>query len=91
MVYSNQGFAIAGAMLETITDTPYEKLMTEKLFAPLKMTTAGFGVPARSVATPGELEPALRWALDAEGPALVHVRTDPLDLGPGHPGRPNWK
>jgi benzoylformate decarboxylase len=49
----------------------------------------GFGVPARSVVSPGELEPALRWALDAEGPALVHVRTDPSDLGPGHPGRPN--
>jgi benzoylformate decarboxylase len=50
---------------------------------------AGFGVAARSVVSPGELEPALRWALDAEGPALVHVRTDSSDLGPGHPGRPN--
>jgi benzoylformate decarboxylase len=50
---------------------------------------AGFGAPAKSVATPAELEPALRWALGTEGPALVHVRTDPSDLGPGHPGRPN--
>jgi benzoylformate decarboxylase len=48
----------------------------------------GFGVPARSVTRPDELEGALRWALDASGPTLVHVLTDPRDLGPGHPGRP---
>jgi len=47
MVYSNQGYAIAGAMLETITGVPYEKLIIEKLFEPLKMTTAGFGVPGQ--------------------------------------------
>jgi len=45
MIYSNQGYAIAGAMLEVVTKVPYEKLITEKLFEPLKMTTAGFGVP----------------------------------------------
>lgn len=50
---------------------------------------SGFGVQGRSVLRPAELEAALRWALDAKGPALVHVRTDPSDLGPGHPGRPN--
>jgi benzoylformate decarboxylase len=50
---------------------------------------AGFGLPTKSVATPNELEPALEWALRTDGPALVHVRTDPSDLGPGHPGRPN--
>ena len=54
-----------------------------------KALAAGFGVPARSIVSSGELEPALRCALDAEGPTLVHVRTDPSDLGPGHPGRPN--
>ncbi len=50
---------------------------------------SGFGVQGRSVIRPTELEPALQWALDAKGPAMVHVRTDPSDLGPGHPGRPN--
>jgi benzoylformate decarboxylase len=49
---------------------------------------AGFGVPARAVAQPDELESALRWALDKSGPTLVHVLTDPRDLGPGHRGRP---
>jgi len=50
---------------------------------------SGFGGPAQSVARPEELEAALQWALSAEGPVVVHVRTDPSDLGPGHPGRPN--
>jgi benzoylformate decarboxylase len=50
---------------------------------------SGFGVQGRSVVRPAELEPALRWALETKGPAMVHVRTDPSDLGPGHPGRPN--
>jgi CubicO group peptidase (beta-lactamase class C family) len=45
MIYSNQGYAIVGAMLEKITGTPYEKLITEKLFKPLHMDTAGFGPP----------------------------------------------
>lgn len=44
--YSNMGFAIAGAMLERTTGTPWETLMTELLFEPLGMTSAGFGVPA---------------------------------------------
>jgi CubicO group peptidase (beta-lactamase class C family) len=45
MIYSNQGYAIVGAMLEKITDRDFETLMTEKLFQPLHMNTAGFGPP----------------------------------------------
>jgi len=45
MIYSNQGYAIVGAMLEKITGRDYESLITEKLFQPLHMTTAGFGPP----------------------------------------------
>lgn len=44
--YSNAGFALAGAMLETTLDTPWEDLLTSRLFAPLDMPSAGFGVPA---------------------------------------------
>lgn len=43
--YSNQGYAIVGAMLEKITGQDFESLMTEKLFEPLHMGTAGFGPP----------------------------------------------
>ena len=45
MIYSNQGYAIIGAMLEKITGTNYEGLITERLFKPLHMDSAGFGPP----------------------------------------------
>jgi CubicO group peptidase (beta-lactamase class C family) len=45
MIYSNQGYAIVGAMLEKLTSTPWETLITKKLFKPLHMDSAGFGPP----------------------------------------------
>ena len=47
MIYSNQGYAIIGAMLEKITGQDYENLITKKLFKPLHMDSAGFGPPGR--------------------------------------------
>lgn len=44
-IYSNQGYAIIGAMLEKIDGKSWEDLIEEKLFKPLHMNTAGFGVP----------------------------------------------
>lgn len=44
-LYSNPGVAIAGHAAETVTGKPYEELMQELLFAPLGITTAGFGAP----------------------------------------------
>ena len=44
--YSNTGFALAGHMLETVANKSWEDLLTEKLFKPLGMASAGFGVPA---------------------------------------------
>ena len=45
MIYSNQGYAVIGAMLERLTGTPWETLITERLFKPLHMDSAGFGPP----------------------------------------------
>lgn len=44
-VYSNQNFAIAGAMAEKVTGKAWEDLMNDELFAPLGITSAGFGAP----------------------------------------------
>jgi len=44
-IYSNQGYAIVGAMLEKIAGKSWEDLITEKLFKPLHMDSAGFGPP----------------------------------------------
>ena len=42
--YSNSGFMIAAVIAEQATHTPYEELMRREVFAPLGMTSAGFGV-----------------------------------------------
>ena len=45
-MYSNQGYTIAGVMLEKATSKTWEDLLRSMLFEPLGMTTAGFGAPA---------------------------------------------
>jgi CubicO group peptidase (beta-lactamase class C family) len=45
MIYSNDGYVIVGVMLEKLSGKDFESLMTEKLFKPLHMDTAGFGPP----------------------------------------------
>jgi CubicO group peptidase (beta-lactamase class C family) len=68
-VYSNAGYAIAGAMAERATKTPWEELMRKRLFEPLGMASAGFGAPGTK---------------DALDEPLGH-RTDgtPVEPGPG--------
>lgn len=44
--YSNTNFALAGILAETVTDTPYEDLLHQEIFAKLGMDSAGFGHPA---------------------------------------------
>jgi CubicO group peptidase (beta-lactamase class C family) len=53
-IYSNAGFAIAGAMAEQITGESWEDLMMLRVFEPLGMSSAGFGTPgsAKSVDQP---------------------------------------
>lgn len=43
--YSNVGYALAGLMAEKVTGKSWEQLMTERIFTPLGMTSAGFGPP----------------------------------------------
>jgi CubicO group peptidase (beta-lactamase class C family) len=49
-IYSNAGFSIAGAMAENVTGESWEDLMTERIFEPLKMNSAGFGAPGSAKA-----------------------------------------
>lgn len=44
-LYSNTGYAIAGHMAEHVTGKSWEDLMRTRLFAPLGMSTVGFGAP----------------------------------------------
>ena len=50
--YSNVGYAIAGLMAEQVTGRSWERLMSDRLFEPLGMASAGFGPPG----TPGKLD-----------------------------------
>ena len=44
-LYSNLGYLLLGSMAEKVSGRPWETLMAEYIFAPLKMTTVGFGFP----------------------------------------------
>jgi D-alanyl-D-alanine carboxypeptidase len=45
--YANANYIIAGAMLENLFNQSWEDLITQYLFQPLGMTSAGFGGPAK--------------------------------------------
>lgn len=72
MIYSNNGFIVAGAMLEAVTGKPWEALIQAELFAPLGLKTAGFGAPG----TLGKLDQPLGHSLQGE-------RRVPAKVGPG--------
>ena len=44
-LYSNVGYTAAGHVAETIAGEPYETLIQDRVFAPLALTSAGFGAP----------------------------------------------
>ena len=44
-LYSNTGYVIAGAVIEKLLDTSYEKAIVKELFDPLGMKSGGFGAP----------------------------------------------
>ena len=44
--YSNAGYDIAAAILEEVTKKSWKELIVEKIFKPLKLSSAGFGWPA---------------------------------------------
>jgi CubicO group peptidase (beta-lactamase class C family) len=76
-IYSNQGYAIAGAMLERITGASWESLMIEHLFKPLHLTSAGFGPPGTKN---GINQP---WGHTRIGSELVALQQDnPPAIGP---------
>ena len=43
--YSNVGYVLLGAILERKLGQPWERVVTDRLFTPLGMTSAGFGPP----------------------------------------------
>lgn len=73
MAYSNPGYAVAGRIVEVVSDTPFEQYVSEKILRPLAMTTTAF--PVRP-----DDDPALARGYDA--PAGRAVINRPIYLRP---------
>jgi len=63
-LYSNAGYMVAGSIAERLGKKPWAELMQEKVFAPLGITSGGFGTPGSEKTTdqpwghhPGEKGP----------------------------------
>lgn len=81
LLYSNAGYIVAGAMLETVTGVPWETLIQQEVFAPLGMNATGLGAPGSPV-TPdqpwGHERQADKWVAIEPGP----LADNPAALGP---------
>jgi CubicO group peptidase (beta-lactamase class C family) len=85
-IYSNANFAIAGHMAEEVTHTPWEKLITERLFKPLGMKSAGFGAPQGD-------EPRGHIGTGAAMNPKLPAADNPSGIGPAgtvHCSLPDW-
>ena len=69
--YSNLGYAIASAMLETRAGESFESLMKKHVFAPLEMRSADF----RSMQSAKQLRPPFLWGHRAESGEPIDPRT----------------
>jgi CubicO group peptidase (beta-lactamase class C family) len=79
--YSNTGYVLAGLMLEAATGRAWEELVRERLFRPLGMQSAGFGVPA----TPGHIDQPWGHQWSGGRPTPIqpgHGADNPAGLGP---------
>lgn len=68
-LYSNVGYVIAGAMMETVTGASWESLVQDRLFTPLGMSSCGFGAPIGEVDQPwGHADGAVLEPIDPNVP-----------------------
>ncbi len=76
-LYSNVGFIVAGHCAEQVTGRSWEDLLTERVFRPLTMRSAGFGVPGLI----GRIDQP--WGHSVNGDKVEAVQIDnPPVLGP---------
>ena len=75
-IYSNAGFVIAAAMAEEVSGRSWEELISTRIFAPLGMSTAGFG----AMGSPGRVEQP--WQHEVVDSAHEAVEPGPLSDNP---------
>jgi CubicO group peptidase (beta-lactamase class C family) len=79
--YSNLGYTLAGVVVERLSGKTWEELVEEKIFGPMKLTTAGFG-PQASL---GKVDATLgHFIVDGKPKAMLAGPNgdNPLILGP---------
>jgi D-alanyl-D-alanine carboxypeptidase len=69
--YSNVGYVTLGALIEAVTDSPYEDEVQRRVFEPLGLSSAGFLVPE------AEADDGVRGYLL---PSLVSEANEPIDV-----------
>lgn len=82
-LYSNNGYIIAGAMLEQLSGKSWESLIQAEVFAPLGIERAGFGAPGHK----GALDQPLGHAVQGQSrrpvpPGANETNDNPVALGP---------
>ena len=77
-LYSNLSYVVAGAMAERLTGKSWETLMEERIFGPLGMATAGFGVPG----SPGAVDQPWGHRRGQGGAWVPNQRVNNPALGP---------
>lgn len=77
--YSNGGYIVVGAMLETIMSSSWESLVQQYVFAPLNMSESGFGAPKGDTDrgqpwghwdSGSHFDPVPPWHDDADNPQI---------------------
>jgi CubicO group peptidase (beta-lactamase class C family) len=76
--YANANYMLVGAAIERITGQSWEQVVQAELFAPLGLTSGGFGAPKTDTAGGPNV-----WGHRGEGAARVAV--DPADPGADNP------
>ena len=84
-VYSNLNCTLAALMLEEVTGRAWEEMMTERLFGPLGMSSAGFGAAGAELADLAGRQ-SQPWAHTSTGEGgAVMTPVDPREANPDNP------
>ncbi|MBN1126199.1 MAG: beta-lactamase family protein [Sedimentisphaerales bacterium] len=75
-IYSNAGYTVAAVIAEEATNRSWEDLMTNMLFKPLGMKTAGFG----AMGQPGKIDQP--WQHKRAGNHLIPISPGPFSDNP---------
>jgi CubicO group peptidase (beta-lactamase class C family) len=73
-LYSNLGYIVAGVLAEAVTGVAWEELMRREVFAPLRLTSAGFGTPGKGLRD----DLAQPWGHQAGDSGLIPLPPDEL-------------